>query len=165
MFVNATMKKEEQWSRSYLQMMIDSQSITAADYHSNGSIALSCFFKGMSQSMTSEKILSPGTQEHSDFLELVGPFQRGETKYFWDYAAELSTERTAEDVRYAIESRYYQRAELLPNGDLKLKKWSDVAKVWHEDLYRSDTEQAKTILEITAPLRVGEVHELKPSSG
>lgn len=164
MFVNAAMKKEEQWSRSYLQKMIDSQSITAADYHGNGSIVLSCFFKGMSQSMTTEKVLSPGTQEHSDFLELVAPFQRGETKYFWDCAAEGSTERTAEDVRYAIESCYYQKAELLPSGDLKLCKWSDVAKVWHEDHYRAETEQAKTILEITGPLKVGEVHEFKPSS-
>lgn len=158
------MANKVQWSKQYIKELLDNQNITSAKCESDGSIALSCFYKGRSQFMTPEKILLPESQELSDFLDLVGPMRIGELKIFWDYQKESQDEPVAESIRAAVSSGYYSKVELLSDGSLKVHAWNDLTESLLHKIFPGDSQEASAILEITGPLKVGEVHEFKPSS-
>lgn len=158
------MANKVQWSKQYIRELLDNQNITSAKCESDGSVALSCFFKGRSQFVTPEKILLPESQELSDFLDLVGPMRVGELKIFWDYQKESQDEPVAESICAAVNSGYYSKAELLPDGSLKVHAWNDLTESLLQKIFPGDSQEASAILEITGPLEVGEVHEFNPGS-
>lgn len=156
---DTTKTSANQWDRSYMQKLLETLTITSAECKQDGSIHLSCSAKGTSQVVALDKVLHPGSNEHADFLAIVGPMHAGELKLFWDPRQEAFEKPSTEEIRSAIDSGHYRKVELLSDGALKVHVYESASETYRYKIFFADTEQACAILDLTGPLAVGEVHE------
>lgn len=146
--------------KNYYLSMVREGNLICAVMRPDKSIVYSFLIRGKSQALTASAELSAGTPEHQEFLEVVGPLSPGEKKVFVEIKP-AEEEYTPALLEAAISDGSYQKAEMMPEGHLKLFMWNEITNKWMEDIYSANSEHAQVILRVTGPLKVGEVFEFQ----
>lgn len=158
------MKDLTVWTEDFVKSLVEHGMILTTGCNKDGSIAVQYLLQGRSQSMVLTKVVHPGTREYDAVQSVLGPLGSGDIKVFDTVFGDSSPNYSPEEIRVAILNGHYKKAQVQANGDVKVFFYNDLDSQWDEHSYLADTVQASAILEITGPLKVGEVHEFKPSS-
>lgn len=156
------MSKDRMSNKKLFLTLIRERNLICAVMRPDKSIVYNYLARGKSQAFTASAELSPGTPAHQEFLEVVGPLSPGEKKVFVDIRP-AEEEYTPVLLGAAISNGSYQKAEMMPEGHLKLFMWNEITNKWMEDIYSANSEHAQVILRVTGPLKVGDVFEFQSS--
>lgn len=156
------MSAEIKFSKNLYLTLLREGNLICAVMRPDRSIAYRYLARGKSQALIVSAELSPGTLRYQQFQEAVGPLSPGEKKVFVDIKP-AEEEYTPVLLEAAISDGSYQKAEMMPEGHLKLFMWNEIINKWMEDIYSANSEHASVILKVTGPLEVGDVFEFQPS--
>ena len=158
------LKDSSVWTEGLVRTLVRGKLMLMARCHENGSISAKYMISSRGRSIVYGKEMAPGTSEYEAVQAVLGPMRPCQLITFDLPDVKELVEYSPEDVRVSILRGYFKKAELLNDGDVRLYHWNDFLDDWSHQLFPSNSKQAQAILEITGPLKVGEVYEFKPSS-